>query len=72
MEQEKIIRIVSVFLTFVCVLSTSSAQAKTVYAITDHINSTLRAYDIQGDKLEYQTDVEVTDYAKGECYFGLL
>jgi len=45
--------------------SANKSQAKSVYAITDHHSSTLKAYDIQGDKLEYQADVEVADYANG-------
>ena len=65
MEHAKIVRMVSVFLTFVCAISNNFAHAKSVYAITDHHASTLRAYDIQGDQLEYQADVEVTDYANG-------
>jgi len=65
MEQEKILRMVSLFLTVVCTIGNNSAHAKSVYAITDHHASTLKAYDIQGDKLEYQADVKVTDFATG-------
>jgi hypothetical protein len=64
-EQVKIIGVVCIFVAVVCVVSANSAQAKTVYAITDHVNSTLRAYEIYGDQLKYQADVEVTDYATG-------
>jgi len=65
MEQAKIIRMVSVFVTVVCAVGTNSAHAKSVYAITDHINSTLKAYEIKGNQLEYQADVEVTDFDSG-------
>ena len=65
MEQAKIIRIVLLLVTFVCAVFANSAHAKSVYAITDHEKSTLRAYDIQVDQLEYQDDVDVTDFASG-------
>ena len=65
MKRTRIISMVSVFVTFVCSVGLNFANAKSVYAITDHHSSTLRAYDIQGDQLEYQYDVEVTDYATG-------
>ena len=62
MEQVESIRIVSLLLTFICAVGTSSAYAKSVYAITDHDNSTIKVYDIQEDELEYQAEAEVDEY----------
>ena len=40
-------------------------QAKSVYALTDHGNSTLKAYQIQDDQIQFQKYVQVDDYALG-------
>jgi len=53
-------------LSIVFSFSTDSAYAKkSVYAITDHDASTLKAYEIQGDQIQFQEYVEVDDYAFG-------
>ncbi len=59
------IRDILVFVLVICTIGTNQARAKSVYAITDHELSTLKAYMIDGDQLEYQEDVNVTDYALG-------
>lgn len=56
---------ISVLVLIVCTFGTSQVSAKSVYAITDHHASTLRAYKIMGDQLEYQATVYVTNYASG-------
>ncbi|HIJ53266.1 MAG TPA: hypothetical protein HPP66_08950 [Planctomycetes bacterium] len=58
--------IVIIIIGFVhCFVSIRSAEAKSVYSITDHHASTLRAYKIVSDQLEYQANVDVTNYASG-------
>jgi len=42
-----------------------TAKAKSLYAITDHAASTLRAYDIQNDQLRYQADANVPNLGSG-------
>ena len=44
-------------ISFISFLFSNSALAKSVYAITDHQDSTLKAYKIVGDQLQYQADV---------------
>jgi len=52
---------------FLCVLlclsiffgSAGTSQAKSVYAIIKHQDSTIAAYDIQGSEIEYQTDTQL-------------
>jgi len=53
------------FVATVCSVSVDSAQAKMVYAITDHDNSTLKGYNIHGDELESQATGDIRDYAVG-------
>jgi len=65
MNQAKGISIVLIFVAIVCSVSVDSVKAKMVYAITDHINSTLKTYEIKGNQLEYQADVEVSDFDSG-------
>lgn len=55
-----LLRLVLTMLGTVCVVAVGSAQAKSVYAITDHYAGTLRVYKIQGDQLEYQEDAKST------------
>jgi len=55
-----LLRVVLVMVGTVCTVGANSAQAKSVYAITDHNASTLKAYEIQGDQLEYQEDAKST------------
>jgi len=43
----------------------STAEAKSLYAITDHDASTLIVYNIQGDRLKHQAHTYVTKYATG-------
>ena len=43
----------------------STAKAKSLYAITDHAASALRAYDIQNDQLRYQADGNVPNLGSG-------
>ena len=52
-------------ISFTSFLFCNSALAKSVYAITDHEASTLKAYKIIGDQLQYQANVDVTNYASG-------
>ena len=56
---------------FYCSVGIRSLDAKSVYSITDHHASTLRAYKIVGDQLEYQADVNVTHYAYGAVGLAL-
>ncbi len=65
MKRMRIISVISVFLIFICIIGANQAIAKSVYAITDHEASTLKAYMIDGDQLQYQEDVNVTGYASG-------
>ncbi len=51
-------------LFIICRLA-GTVQAKSLYAITDHHASTLKAYEIQDSNLAYQADVNVTAYATG-------
>ena len=41
------------------------AQAKSLYAITEHSGTTLTAYGIQGDQIDYQTDTQIDTAAVG-------
>jgi len=43
----------------------STALAKSLYAVADHDTSTLKAYDIQGNQLEYQANSNITNYGTG-------
>lgn len=65
MKRTRIISVISVLVLIVCKFGTSQVSAKSVYVITDHHASTLRAYKIVSDQIEYQADVDVTDYATG-------
>jgi len=59
------IKITLAVILFTSFLFCHSAIAKSLYAITDHHASTLKAYKIIDDELEYQEDVNVVDYATG-------
>ena len=61
MQLKKQIYITS-FIILVTFIS-NVGKAKSVYALTDHHAGTLTVYDIQGDKLKYQTHCSVTNYA---------
>jgi len=50
--------------------SASTSQAKSVYAIIKHSDSTIAAYDIQGDQIEYQTDTQL-DFGSGAVSLAL-
>ena len=66
MERVEKIKGALIVVTAICFLAgINSAIAKSVYAITDHGASTLKAYRIQGNQLEYQANVDVTNYAAG-------
>jgi hypothetical protein len=66
MRQLKTVRMILVIVAIVCIVCINSAYAKkSVYAITEHVASTLKAYEIQGDQIEFQANVAVTDYAGG-------
>ena len=59
MKNTKKICIFSIITTIIWVVA-NSAQAKMVYAITDHDNSALKGYDIHGDELETQLSWDYT------------
>ena len=59
------IRVILATISLTSFIFSNSALAKSVYAITDHQASTLKAYKIVGDQLQYQANVNVTDYAAG-------
>lgn len=65
MEKLKNLIAVSAIIAITCSVKTDSAIAKSVYAITEHHISKLKAYKITGDQLAYQADVNVTNYATG-------
>ena len=60
----KRIHVFSISIIFLLMIP-DKIQAKSVYAITDHGNSTLKAYKIQGDQIQFQEYVQVDDYASG-------
>jgi len=47
------------------------AQAKSVYAITKHLEDELTAYDIQDDQIDYQATGDVTGNANGAVGLAL-
>jgi len=65
METIKTTSVTLAVVALTCLTVTNSAIAKSAYAITDHHASTLKAYRIIDDELEYQEDVNVIDYATG-------
>jgi hypothetical protein len=46
------------------------AYARSVYAISEHGNSTITAYDVNGTTMDYETDVEV-DWGEGAVGLAL-
>jgi len=62
---EKIKMLLIIVAVTLCLADVNSARAKSVYAITDHHAGALKAYKIQGNQLEYQANVEVTNYELG-------
>ncbi len=63
MESKKIL--VGILCAFLVSVFAGQVEGKSVYAITDHSNSILKAYDISGDTLVYLDDVTINDYASG-------
>jgi len=62
MERVEKIKVALMVVTIISFLaSTNSAIAKSVYAITDHDASTLKAYKIQGNQLQEQANVYATN-----------
>ena len=50
----KTVRTALIVVAAVCAVGVNPAEAKSVYAITEHYVSTFKAYKIQGDQLEHQ------------------
>ena len=66
MSRLKLPGIAILVMSIIFPFSTDSTYAKkSVYAITNHDNSTLKAYSIQGDQIQFQEDVQVIGYASG-------
>ncbi len=63
MSAKKSSFIVSLIILTISICST--AEAKYVYAITDHHATQLSVYEILGDQIEYWDTVDVADYALG-------
>jgi len=42
-----------------------TAEAKSVHAITSHPDNKLKKHEIQSNQLEYQTEINVTNYGAG-------
>ena len=59
----------NVICCLVCALvgfcSTSTLEAKSVFAITSHQFSTIKAYKIDGSTIEYQADAESDSFGAG-------
>lgn len=65
MRGKSIVGSITAILMIVQALGTGTAQGKSLYAITEHHISKMKAYKINGDQLAYQADVNVTNYATG-------
>jgi len=60
----KQIALLQVVIFFVSVTGfTQTAYAKSVYAIIDHLYDIIGAYKIQGDQIEYQTQMQAPQHA---------
>jgi len=68
MESRKIL--VGILCAFLVIILTSKVEAASVFAITKHSNSTIVAYGIYGDQIEFMDDVESNSFgnrAVGIC-----
>lgn len=59
MQSTKQIILISLFILFFVIAAfAKTAQSKSVYVITKHGDSTVKAYDIQDDQIQYQATAE--------------
>ncbi len=64
---------ISAIVSLIVVIATlpGTAQARSVYAITKHLEDELTAYDIQDDQIDYQATGDVTGNANGAVGLAL-
>jgi len=60
---KKQITLVQLFILWILIAAfTQTAKAKSVYAIIDHQNDKIGAYKIQGNQIEYQTQIQAPQH----------
>ncbi len=57
--------LVGILCAFLVIILTSKVEAKSVFAITKHSDSTIIAYDILGDQIEFMDNVESGHFENG-------